>query len=242
MVDLQDGAICLSNSSSTSVIPFLLNTELSATENSFQWFFDGNSIVSASGNTYQANQVGQYGVLATNTLTGCVSALSSAIVSEREKGESLIIQQSEPFSFNQTIVVNVVGGSGPFLYQLNEGNFQSSNTFYNVPEGEHIISVIDEENCTDLKASVTILNYPRFFTPNDDGFNDTWNITGLNPDAKIFIFDRYGKLLKQISTNGSGWDGTYNGQMLFSSDYWFTVTYQIGAVEKTFKAHFTLKR
>jgi gliding motility-associated-like protein len=48
--------------------------------------------------------------------------------------------------------------------------------------------------------------------------------------------------LKQISTNGSGWDGTYNGQMLFSSDYWFTVTYQIGAVEKTFKAHFTLKR
>jgi gliding motility-associated-like protein len=242
MVDLQDGAICLSNSSSTSVIPFLLNTELSATENSFQWFFDGNPIVSATGNTYQANQVGQYGVLATNTLTGCVSALSSAIVSEREKGESLIIQQSEPFSFNQTIVVNVVGGSGPFLYQLNEGNFQSSNTFYNVPEGEHIISVIDEENCTDLKASVTILNYPRFFTPNDDGFNDTWNITGLNPDAKIFIFDRYGKLLKQISTNGSGWDGTYNGQMLFSSDYWFTVTYRIGAVEKTFKAHFTLKR
>jgi gliding motility-associated-like protein len=242
MVDLQDGAICLSNSSSTSGTPFLLDTELSATENSFQWFFGGNPIVSATGNTYQANQVGQYGVLATNTLTGCVSALSSAIVSEREKGESLIIQQSDPFSFNQTIVVNVVGGSGPFLYQLNEGNFQSSNTFYNVPEGEHIISVIDEENCTDLKASVTILNYPRFFTPNDDGFNDTWNITGLNPDAKIFIFDRYGKLLKQISTNGSGWDGTYNGQMLFSSDYWFTVTYQIGAVEKTFKAHFTLKR
>lgn len=242
LVDLQDGAICLSNSSSTIGTPLLLDTKLSATENSFQWFFDGNPIFNATGNTYQANQIGQYAVLATNTITGCVSALSSATVSEREKGESLIIQQSEPFSFNQTIVVNVVGGSGPFLYQLNEGNFQNSNTFYNVPEGEHIISVIDEENCTDLKASVTILNYPRFFTPNDDGFNDTWNITGLNPDAKIFIFDRYGKLLKQISTNGLGWDGTYNGQMLFSSDYWFTVTYRIGAVEKTFKAHFTLKR
>jgi gliding motility-associated-like protein len=242
MVDLEDGAICLTDSSSTSGTPFLLDTGLSATENSFQWFFGGSPIVGATGNTYLANQIGQYAVLATNTLTSCISALSSATVTEKEKGESLIIQQSEPFSFNQTIIVNVVGGSGPFLYQLNDGNFQSFNTFYNVPEGEHIINVIDEENCTDLKTSVTILNYPRFFTPNDDGFNDTWNISGLNPDAKIFIFDRYGKLLKQISTNGSGWDGTYNGQLLFSSDYWFTVTYQIAGVENTFKAHFTLKR
>ena len=242
VVNLQDGAICLSNSSGISGAPFLLDTNLSATEYSFQWFFEGNPIVGATGNTYQANQIGQYTILAANTLTGCTSAPSSATVSERAKGESLIIQQSEPFSFNQTIIVTVVGGSGPFLYQWNEGNFQSSNTFYNLPEGEHIISVIDEENCTDLKASVTILNYPRFFTPNDDGFNDTWNITGLNPDAKISIFDRYGKFLKQISTNGSGWDGTYNGQALFATDYWFTVTYRIAGLEKTFKAHFSLKR
>jgi gliding motility-associated-like protein len=241
MVDLQDGAICLSNSSSTSGTPFLLDTRLSATENSFQWFFEGNPI-SATGNTNQANQVGQYGVLATNTLTGCVSALSSANVSEIEKGESLIIQQSESFSFNQTIVVTVVGGTGPFLYQLDYGNFQNSNTFNNVLEGEHIISVIDEENCTELKASVTILNYPSFFTPNNDGYNDTWNISGLNSDAKISIFDRYGNLIKQISTNGSGWDGTYNGQMLFGTDYWFTLTCRIAGIEKTFKGHFSLKR
>ena len=241
IVDLQDGAICLSNSSSTSGTPFLLDTTLSATENSFQWFFEGNPI-SATGNTYQANQVGQYAVIATNTLTGCVSVLSSAIVSEIEKGESLIIQQSEPFSFNQTIVVTVVGGTGPFLYQLDDGNFQNSNTFNNVVEGEHIISVIDEENCTDLNASVTILNYPSFFTPNNDGYNDTWNISGLNSDAKISIFDRYGNLIKQISTNGSGWDGTYNGQVLFGTDYWFTLTCRIAGIEKTFKGHFSLKR
>jgi gliding motility-associated-like protein len=242
IIDLPDGAICLSNSSSTTGDPFLLDTNLSATEYSFQWFFEGNPIVSATGNTFQANQVGQYAVIATNLLTSCTSALSSAIVSEREKGESLIIQQSEPFSLYQAITVTVVGGSGPFLYQLDEGNFQYSNTFYNVLEGEHIVRVVDEENCTDLQTSVTILNYPRFFTPNDDGFNDTWNITGLNPDAKIFIFDRYGKLLKQISTNGSGWDGTYNGQALVSSDYWFTVTYRIAGVERIFRAHFSLKR
>ena len=242
MVDLLDGAICFSNSSNTSGVPFLLDTKLGATENSFQWFFEDNPIINATGNTYQANQVGQYAVIATNTLTGCASALSSAIVSEIEKGESLIIQQSEPFIFDQTIVVTVVGGTGPFLYQLDDGNFQNSNTFNNVLEGEHIISVIDEENCTDLKASVTILNYPGFFTPNNDGYNDTWNIVGLNSDAKISIFDRYGKLIKQISTNGSGWDGTYNGQVLFGTDYWFTLTYRFAGIEKTFKGHFSLKK
>lgn len=242
MVDLQGGAICIANSSSISGEPFLLDTKLSAPGYSFQWFLEGNPIVGATMGIYQANQVGQYDVIATNTATSCTSPISSATVNEREKGESLIIQQSEPFSFSQTIVVSVIGGSGPFLYQLNDANFQDSNTFFNVPEGGHIIRVTDEENCTDLKASVTILNFPRFFTPNNDGFNDTWNITGLNPDAKIFIFDRYGKLLKQINTNGLGWDGTYNGQLLLSSDYWFTVTYRIAGIEKTFKSHFTLKR
>ena len=242
MVNLPDGAICLSNSSTTTGEPFLLDTMLSPTIYSFQWFFEGNPIVSATGSTFEANQVGLYAVLATNISSGCASSLSTSTVSERQKGEGLIIQQSEPFSFSPTIVVSVVGGSGPFLYQLNDGNFQESNIFYNVPEGDQIVNVVDKDNCTDLTGSVFILNYPRFFTPNDDGFNDTWNITGLNQDAKIFIFDRYGKLLKQISTNGLGWDGTYNGKALSSSDYWFTVTYRIAGVEKTFKAHFALKR
>ncbi|HZW62389.1 MAG TPA: T9SS type B sorting domain-containing protein, partial [Flavobacteriaceae bacterium] len=62
--------------------------------------------------------------------------------------------------------------------------------------------------------------------------------------AKIYIFDRYGKLLKQLSPTGSGWDGMYNGEPLPSSDYWFTVEYYEpeGTTKKQFSAHFTLKR
>ncbi|PZD76937.1 T9SS type B sorting domain-containing protein, partial [Mesonia sp. K7] len=72
-------------------------------------------------------------------------------------------------------------------------------------------------------------DYPAFFTPNNDGYNDTWNIYGLaesDPSAKIYIFDRYGKLLKQISPMGEGWDGSYNGTQMPSGDYWFKVEYQ----------------
>ena len=91
-----------------------------------------------------------------------------------------------------------------------------------------------------------VMDYPKFFTPNGDGYNDTWNISAINgqPNAKIYIFDRYGKLLKQLSPTGAGWNGTYNGNQLPTSDYWFVVEYNEPNTgdRKEFKAHFTLKR
>ncbi|ESU20946.1 hypothetical protein FEDK69T_27300 [Flavobacterium enshiense DK69] len=89
------------------------------------------------------------------------------------------------------------------------------------------------------------IGYPRFFTPNGDGYNDTWNIWSLSndqPNAEIHIFDRYGKLVKQIVPGGNGWDGLFNGQTLPSTDYWFTVKYKENGAEKIFKAHFSMKR
>jgi len=92
---------------------------------------------------------------------------------------------------------------------------------------------------------VGVIDYPRFFTPNEDAYNNRWNIIGIasgDPTAKIYIFDRYGKLLKQISPIGDGWDGTYNGSPLPSSDYWFQVEYTENETRKEFRGHFTLKR
>ena len=76
-----------------------------------------------------------------------------------------------------------------------------------------------------------------------DGFNDTWNVLGMTSTNKfsttIYIFDRYGKLLKQLSSNSKGWDGTYNGEIMPSDDYWYTIYFEDGRTEK---GHFTLKR
>ncbi len=91
-----------------------------------------------------------------------------------------------------------------------------------------------------------VIDYPPFFTPNQDGFNDTWNIKALEDQqlSTIYIFDRYGKLLKQIKPESEGWDGTYNGKPMPSQDYWFRVefTEPTTGVKSEFKAHFTLKR
>ena len=102
----------------------------------------------------------------------------------------------------------------------------------------------DKNGCGITTAQALIVNYPKYFTPNGDGINDTWNIVDLRrqSEAVIHIFDRYGILLKQIYPSGSGWDGTYNGQMVTSDDYWFTISYSKNNDPKEFKAHFSLKR
>ena len=93
--------------------------------------------------------------------------------------------------------------------------------------------------------NVQIIDYPHYFTPNGDGIHDTWNVSGLQLDAAtttIYIYDRYGKLLKQISPASPGWDGSFNGKLMPSTDYWFTVDYLELGAKKQFRAHFSLKR
>lgn len=84
------------------------------------------------------------------------------------------------------------------------------------------------------------MDYPKFFTPNGDGFNDFWKIKNIDlfPNAELNIFDRYGKLLKQLNISNNGWDGTFNGLALPSDDYWF----QLIIDNKTIKGHFSLKK
>jgi gliding motility-associated-like protein len=139
--------------------------------------------------------------------------------------------------------------AGNYLYQLNSGPLQESSVFTHVPPGVYSFTVYDANGCADpiTKVDVVrIIGYPKFFTPNGDGNNDTWNIADLRnvgqSQAPIRIFDRYGKLLKQISAGGEGWDGTYNGQPLPSTDYWFVVQYEENGQQLEFKAHFALKR
>ena len=106
--------------------------------------------------------------------------------------------------------------------------------------GNYTVTIKDLNGCNPTFESIYVLDYPKFFTPNGDGINDFWKIENLSqPAAKIYIFNRYGKLLKQISPNGMGWDGTLSGSPLPASDYWFTLFLEDGRI---IKGHFALKR
>ncbi|KDN55010.1 T9SS type B sorting domain-containing protein [Flavobacterium seoulense] len=153
---------------------------------------------------------------------------------------------TQAFVDNQIITVSATTAGGDYLYKLDDGPFQANPVFENVASGTHAITVIDQAGCSSpiTKNDILVINYPKFFTPNNDGFNDFWNVKELSsqPSAYIRIFDRYGKFIKQISPNGDGWNGTYNGYFLPADDYWFVVHYTEDSIAKEFKSHFALKR
>jgi gliding motility-associated-like protein len=151
---------------------------------------------------------------------------------------------TEAFAKNQIVTVTDPVGAN-YLYQMDSGPFQTGPLFENVASGMHSITVMDINGCSELTDNnVLVIGYPKYFTPNGDTFNDTWNISTLSTqlNSRIYIFDRYGKLLKEISPNGSGWDGTYTGQPMPADDYWFTVDYVEQSIVKKYKSHFSLKR
>ncbi|AOE54129.1 hypothetical protein ALW18_17410 [Flavobacterium psychrophilum] len=234
-----------------------LNSGVVPNGHTYLWYKDGVLLTdSDDSGSYIAKTGGVYTVVVTGPAPlECVSD-ESAGFTVIESGQASAIGQgyyvTNYFSDNQTITVTIEG-NGEYTYQLDNGPRQESPVFTNVSPGYHTVTVWDEKTdfpCQELVLNgVSIVDYPNFFTPNGDGFHDTWNIIGLSGTGSvIYIFDRYGKLIKQISPDleSSGWDGTLNGTPVPATDYWFTVTYPefdgTTTVTKEFKSHFSLKR
>ncbi len=186
------------------------------------------------------NATGDYTITVTSA-GGCMASRTIAVAPSAIA--TILSAEVTDFSDNNTITVTV-SGEGDYEYSLNNpiGSFQDSNYFSHVAAGIHTVYVRDKNGCGVAQQEVTVVGYPKFFTPNGDGINDSWQLAGIDglfqPTSRIFIFDRYGKVIAQLNP-ASSWDGSYNGRPLPSSDYWFRIELEDG---RQFKGHFTLKR
>lgn len=235
------GVMCYDSETQTMLSPYVIHSGLNASQHSFQWLNELGEVIATTSN-YTAVEPGDYTLIAINNFTGCVSMPVTVTVQGSEP--AVVAYQTSPdFSDNMTITVTAVG-TGDYEYSLDGGSWQDSNVFQNVTSGTHTITVRDKNDCGSATTEALVVNYPHFFTPNGDGHNDTWNIKDLKDQltSKISIFDRYGKLITRITPNGQGWDGMYQGKLMPSTDYWFTVNYTENGQEKEFRAHFAMKR
>ena len=193
----------------------------------------------------QINQPGTYSVLVTNS-NNC------------SKERTVVVEPSNIATFESIDIVDatqnniitvLVSGEGTYEYRLLDENnaiyrpYQESNVFENISPGFYTVYVKDIKNdCGSINKLISVIGFPKYFTPNNDGVNDRWQVFGVSnvfqPNSNIFIYDRYGKLLKQLSPLEAGWDGTFNGKKLPTDDYWFSIKLQDGRI---FKNHFTLK-
>lgn len=237
----KDAYICIDSKTQTLLSSTTLYSGLNSATHTFLW---ADSVGHEVGNqaNYTAILPGTYTLTSTNMVTGCSSIRTVNLLPSEPA--TITFTTSEDFANQPYVTITAAGMGGNYVYQIDNGAFQSSPTFYNLSSGIHIITVKDLNGCGNATTSILILNYPHYFTPNGDGANETWNIPDLrsSKNVTITIYDRYGKLISRISPNGAGWDGLYNGSMLPSSDYWFTVKYEVDNEQREFRSHFSLKR
>lgn len=229
--------------------PVLLQTFNPNGNYSYQWL-DGLGHIIGHGASIYVNSGGSYSVMAISA-QGCVSSSTIITVNESSLAEVDFEDVTVTnFTSNNTIAIDNSGGNlgiGDYEFALDYGLFQDEAFFDQVPPGEHFISIRDKNGCGTATVQLSIMGFPKFFTPNGDGYNDSWNIVGVNGEftqaSKIEIFNRYGKLLKQLTLYGSGWNGTYNNKLVPNDDYWYVATLiSPGGSTKTLTGHFTLKR
>ena len=253
-ITIEGGVICVDSQTGDVLRTFTMNSGLNPAFFTVNWFLNGTLM--GTGPSYTASQAGVYTVefIKLTPDVGADCNYNSTTVTIIQSSPAVAdFTVSTPFESNTFITVNLTGGFGDYLYQLvyPDGSiteYQSSNVFTNLPTGEYYVNIYDVlGNCSPtIVGPIYIINYPNFFTPNGDGYNETWNIWDLShqPEAIISIFDRYGKLLKQMSASSDGWDGKFNDQDLPSTDYWFLVEYfpQNSTKKQQFRAHFSLIR
>ncbi len=199
----------------------------------YRWF-DGSMQ-----STYTVRESGEYWV---SVLDGCFWLQDTTNVTFNE---TPVIARLDTSIYGQ-VVIFPEGGTEPYIYAINEGEWQDENVFKKLENGTYILQVEDINTCsasdTIILNTVIDIDIPNFITPNNDGFNDRWEIDGMEkfPDSIIRIYDRFGKLLIEYKASEPGWNGEYLGKPVPSDAYWYVI--EVLPIEKFLKGHLTLKR
>lgn len=92
--------------------------------------------------------------------------------------------------------------------------------------GNAQIELTEKSGCSDGEIDVEI---PKAFTPNGDGANDYWKISGIenmNQNCEVNIFDGRGRRVVAIKVSAfpvTGWDGTSGGTAVPAGTYYYVL-------------------
>ena len=207
----------------------------------YEWRDQNSALLNLNGSvdSIEVTEPGTYSVTAISSDDCSTIKTISVVASNAATIDDIIVNDD---SANNSITV-LVSGPGDYEYALNDpdGVYRDQNVFNNLLAGVYTVYVRDKNGCGTVSQEVAVIGYPRFFTPNGDTFNDTWQVSGieLQPGSEVFIFDRFGKVLVKLDPTGDGWDGKYKGKLMPQSDYWFLAKLEDGRVRR---GHFSLIR
>jgi len=157
-----------------------------------------------------------------------------------------------PNSENGSITAKVLGGVKPYKYIWND--FLEGENISNLNSGEYRLLLTDSVGCEVTKKVIVshiidnCLLIPTVITPNNDNYNDTWQIQGIQfyERIEITIFNRWGDMVFSYSGSGKSyldtenqWNGTWNGKELPLSTFVYILNVDN---EKSFSGTVTIVR
>lgn len=196
-----------------------------------------------SNNSYEVDTAGIYWLEVTNN-KGCKDRDSIQIANY---SDNLWLGNDTTYVLGQSITLD----AGEFnSYEWSTG--QNTRTINIIKPGDYAVLVKDlvysggADNLfcifTDTIRVELHVDYPNFFTPNNDGYNDTWQprILFHYPEAELMIYNRHGLLIASLKGNDGGWDGNSNGKPVIPDTYWFILDLKDGS--KPIRGSITIKR
>ena len=238
--DLNEIILCVDNPRRTPQLQTTsLNADTGTGTDTYKWFLNGVQILGEISAIHNASAGGLYKVEAYRNhpnITTPYMGYNTFIVKESNQALVIKITSADDNDVLENNKIEItIDGIGDYEYALNSTNLSDfvkgekklSHTFTNIPPGLNAISIRDRNGCGIISSNkISTIYFQRHFTPNGDGYNDTWNVLGINNSyytvVKVQIFNRFGKLIKEITDKKStGWDGVYNGSTLPSNDYWY---------------------
>lgn len=148
---------------------------------------------------------------------------------------------------DREIILDPSYGTAPYTYSVDSREPDVNSIKKDLSFSTHIAKVVDAAGCSttmQFAMEPPAISIPEHFSPNGDGTNDTWvcpSLADVYPNSLVSIYDRFGKLLIQfLGADADGWDGTYQGVPMPSTDYWYQI--DIEEINMQYVGHFTLIR
>lgn len=243
-----------------NILPHEISVENPAESDYIYEWFNSNGVSIGNDQTLIITDIGDitvagvnYTVTATNPTTFCERTKSIRVwkssIATITDADIVTVEFSSPENSIKVLTDNL--GSGDYEFALEHPNdsryYQDEPMFRDLIGGIYTLLVRDKNGCGEASIEVVLIDYPKFLTPNNDGYNDTWQLLGVESAkyivSPIEIYDRYGKLITVIKATDIGWDGNYNGSALPSGGFWFALqlTDQLGNT-KLHRGNFSLVR
>ncbi|WP_340156546.1 choice-of-anchor L domain-containing protein [uncultured Winogradskyella sp.] len=190
---------------------------------------------------YEVIEAGSYTVIVTDP-NGCSSSRTITVL----PSALATIESVNNVGIAPNNVVTIeISGEGDYEIAIDDedGIYRDNFEFTNITQGFHTIYIRDKNGCGTIEEIISVLGFPKFFTPNGDDDNPIWKVSGTEEQfqqiTSIEIYNRYGKLISQQTNYFDGWDGQLEGKQQPSDDYWYVANFIDGT---TYTGHFALRR